>query len=44
MQELKMKDIKRPSKLRKLILTMKVKPMSQKEYTSTRLNAYKPVK
>lgn len=32
------------SKLRKLILSTKVKPMSKKEYIKTRLNAYKPVR
>lgn len=30
--------------LRKLVLTLKVKPMTKEEYIKTRLNAYKAVK
>ncbi len=32
------------SKLRKLILSTKVKPMSKDEWKKTRLNAYEPIK
>jgi hypothetical protein len=44
MQDKTMKDTKKPSKLRELVLTMKVKPMAHGDYISTRLNAYKPAK
>ena len=32
------------TKLRKLILSTKVKPMTKEEYIKTRLNAYQPVR
>lgn len=32
------------TKLRKLILSFKVKPMTKEEWKKARLNAYKPIK
>lgn len=32
------------TRLRKLVLALKVKPMTKEEYIKTRLNAYKPVR
>jgi hypothetical protein len=36
--------MKKETKIRKLIKSIKVTPMTKKEHESLRLNAYKPIK